>query len=142
MTVSVWYPLGWRHLGRGRLGDLLTADLRLALAGSTYTPADTHEWLSDIPQISGPGYVTGGQPVTGRGYDYDTVTGRCVLTCDPVQYTGAGFTARHGVLYLATGTPATSPLIARTTFDADVAPAGVTFAVPFPDGLLTIGPPA
>lgn len=142
--TAVVYPLAWVHLGRGRLGDLLTADLRVALLTSGYVPADTHEWFADVRayETVGVGYVAGGQAVTGRTLDYDTTAGKAPLTCYPAVFPAASFTARWAVLYLAGDAPATSPLVSRIDLGADVQPGGDAFTLTFSAALMRIGPGA
>ncbi len=135
------YRLAYRHLGRARYGDLLDADLRLMLATSAYTPADTDEW-ADVPgaaEALGPGYDPAGQQLAGVAFDDDPVTGRAVLTCDPVVFTAAGFTCRWAIAYVYTGDYATSALLSLTDLGADIIGTGDDLPISFPAGLLRIG---
>lgn len=136
------YPLTYRHLGRARV-DLLTADLRLALVTSAYSPAPGDEWFSDAQaaETSGPGYTAGGQALDNVEFDFDTEAGRAVLTCDPVTFDEPAFTARYGVIYAATGDPGTSPLLAYLDPGADLtADGGEPLVFTFTPGVLRLGP--
>lgn len=138
------YPLALRHLGLARV-NLLTADLRMLLADSTYTPvSDSHQWLSDVSgEIYGPGYTAGGQALTGREFDYYPAAGAGVLHCDDIVWQGLTGTFRWVVLYANTGDPGSSPLLsyfdtsAATGSDAD--PGGQPVTLTFPDGVLRLG---
>ena len=138
--ITTVYPQAYVHLGRGRYGDLLTTDLRVLLATSAYTPADTHTWLVDVNSNEvrdAPGYTPGGTPVTGRTYTLET-TGRGALGCFPVTWPEAGFTCRWAIVYAATADMTTSPLISRIDFEADVTPQGLDLTLTFA-ALLRIG---
>lgn len=142
--VATAYPQTWVHLGRGRYGDLLTADLRLALVSSSYTAADGHAWWADAQdfETAGPGYTPGGQQVTGRSLDYDPAAGRAPLGCYTVTWADAAFIARTAIAYVTTDDPATSPLLARIDLGVEVNPGGQDFNLTFSAGLLRIGPGA
>lgn len=140
-ATAVRYRLAGRHLGRGRIGDLLAADLRVMLAGAAYTPADADEWLSAVTayESAGPGYPPGGAPLQGRSFDYEAAAASNVLRCDPLLFPAAGFVCRYAVLYVATGDPAGSPLLSRVDFGVDIGGAGDDLPIPFPDGILHLG---
>lgn len=138
------YRLAGRHQLRGRFGDLLTADVRLMLTTSAYTPADADEWATTPAnaEASGAGYTAGGIALPNRTVDNVTAGGvtRAVLGCDPITFTDAGFTARWAVVYLNTGDPATSPLLSYIDLAADVSPAGEDLTLTFTDGVFRAAP--
>lgn len=137
------YRLGYRHLGRGRIGDLQTAALRLMLTTNAYTPAAAvDEWALTpaAAEAAGTGYTPGGAVLTGVTFDDDPGTGRSVLRCDPVLFADAGFIARWAVLYVLGGDYPSSPLLSFVDLGADVSPAGEDLLLSFPAGLLRIGP--
>lgn len=134
------YRLAYRHAARGRLGDLLTVDLRLMLTGTGYTPAATDEWLATpaAAEVSGAGYTAGGNPLVGRSVE-DEDPGRTVLRCEPPVFANTGITCRWGVLYRATGDPATSPLLSYVDFGAVIDPAGANLEITFTAGAFRLG---
>lgn len=140
--TATTYRLAYRHLGRGRAGDLLTADTRLALVTAAYTPADTDEWWSTLQaaETTGAGYAAGGLDLPNSTFDTDPATGRAVLGCDPLVLTDAGFTARWAVLFVNTGDPATSPLLSFVDLGTDISPDGADLQLAFPSGVLRLGP--
>lgn len=90
-------------------------DVKVALVESGYTPnRDTHEFFSDITnELSGTGYTAGGNPIDSQTVTQDNTDNEGVFDGLDVTWTGidAG-TAAGMVLYVDTGTPATSRLIA------------------------------
>lgn len=135
------YPLAFEHLGRGRFADLLTADVRLGLVTGGYTPGAADRWWATpaAHQTTGAGYVAGGVVLPHASFDLDSA-GRAALSCDPVVFTAAGFTARWAVVYVNTGDPGTSPLLSYVDFGADVSPAGADLQLTFPAAVFRIGP--
>lgn len=141
LTAAV-YPLAYRHMGRGRLGDLLTADVRIMLVTSGYTPTDTDEFVTTpgIAEARGASYYQGGMQLQNRGFDLNTTTGKAVLTADPILFAAAGWTARYAVVYVnnLAGYQA-APLISRIDLGTDVSPAGDDYTLTFSGGVLAIG---
>lgn len=140
--IAVPYPGSFEHFARGRVGDLLSADLRLMLATSSYPLAAGDQWLAATQgfEAAGAGYPAGGMALANQSVAVDPGTGRASLMCDPVVFAAAGFIARHAVIYLATGDPGTSPLLSHADFGADLDPAGGAFTAAFPSGVIRLGP--
>lgn len=138
------YPLVYRHLGRGRVGDLLRAEVRLGFVTAAYTPAAADEWWAGprAAEAYGAGYAAGGLALPNSTFDTDAATGRAVLGCDPLVITGAGFTVRWCVLFVSTGDPASSPLLSYVDLGAELSPAGADLPLSFPSGVFRIGPAA
>lgn len=93
--------------------DLSSASLKVALFPSTYTPnQDTDHFYSDISasEVTGTGYTAGGVAVTGT-LAYDAATNKWTLSFGQAQWTASTITARIAVLYVDTGTAATSSLL-------------------------------
>ena len=119
-----WYNKGLGHIVGGTI-DLDTADLRVLLTTSAYTPsATTHEFVSDITN-----------EVTGNGYARASLTGEAKTEVSPgvwmldstdPTWTAAGgsIVARYWVLYAFITNDAASPLIAYGLLDQT--PADVT----------------
>lgn len=136
------YRLSHRHNARGRLGDLLTADLRLMLVGAGYTPAATDEWAATpaAAEAVGAGYTAGGMALAGRAVEAESPNGRTVLRCDAPLFADTGVQARWAVIYRNTGDLATSPLISYVDFGELKDPAGADLEITFTDGVYRIGP--
>lgn len=133
------YGLTYKNLGLG-LFDFSADTFKMLLTTSSYTPNfDTHEFIDDVTsEITGTGYTAGGETLSGVVWTYDTGNDWCLLTCDPVEWTGATFSARRGVVYKDTGTASTSPLLCWVDFGADAAPVAVPFTVTFSSGLFRV----
>ncbi len=145
MPTAQWYAAAHQHLGLARV-NLLTAALRLYLAGPAYTPdLAAHTWASDLSgEVAGGSYPYGGVTIGGRDLaDAGDGTGAAVLTCTPVVVDDPQFLVRYGALYADTGDPGTSPLL--TLFDlgsAIDAAASPPLVLTFSAGLIRLGPPA
>ncbi len=140
MTISTAYGQAYKSLGLGRF-DFTAGTFKMALTGPGYSPdVDADEFFDDITgEIVGAGYTAGGLTLTGLAWTYDAVSRRCVLTCDPANWTPLTAAAvRFAVAYRDTGDPATSPLLSYVYFEADKAPAGSPFIVTFADGLFRL----
>lgn len=140
--IATPYGQSFKGLGLGRF-DFSSHSFKLLLATSAYTPNfDTDEYRADVTgEVSGVGYTTGGTALASLAWTYDPTNDRCVLTADPVVFSGANFTCRYGIVYRNTGTNATSPLLSWIDFGADVAPANVAFTVTFTDGVYRVRTP-
>ena len=119
-----------------------TDDAVVSLHTNTYTPnQDTHDYWDDATnEISGTGYSTPGQSLTGETFT-STLN---VITWDSTDpsWTTATFTARRAVYYVNTaGATSTDPLICWVDFGADEVVAAGTFTiVQHASGILTITP--
>ncbi len=142
MTISTAYGLAYKGLGLGRF-DFTAGTFKVALAGSAYTPdVDADEFFDDISnEIVGSGYTAGGLTLTGLAWTYDAVSRRCVLSCDPANWTPLTATIRFAVAYRDTGDPATSPLLSYVDFESDRTPTGSPFIVTYADGLFRLRTP-
>lgn len=116
MTTSTHYPLGLQNLIEKRIG-YLTDDVKAMLTTSAYVPDPAHQFVNQVTdEVVGTGYTSGGQSLTTKAV---TATGTALrLTSDNPSWTGT-FTARHLVIYVDTGDPATSPLLMRVDFETD-----------------------
>lgn len=98
--------------------------IKVALTTNTYTPdQDAHEYFSSVTnELSGNGYVAGGNTLSGKGLSYDAATNQSRLTASNTTFTASAgnvITARRAVVYKSTGTPSTSPLLGWVDFGAD-----------------------
>lgn len=107
--------------------------IKALLVTSTYVPdKDLHEFLDDVTnEITGTGYTQGGKAITNRSITVDNATDMAKYDGDDVQWLDATFTARGAVVYMDTGTPATSLLVAYLDFGVDKSIAGGSFTLQF-----------
>ena len=111
-AVMTLYPSFFEAMGKGQI-NLQTADLRLALMDSGFTPDDGDAFWGDVSgsEISGTNYTTGGKQLTGKAV---TLVGRRVkLTADNVVWNELTATFQWGVLYAYGGV---HPLVACIRF--------------------------
>lgn len=128
--ATVFYNVIKAQLLTGGI-SLENDDIKMALVTSSYTPdVDGDAIYTDISnEVSGGGYTAGGEDVTGGTVAQDNTGNRGVLDFDDVVWTGVTLTARGAVLYLDTGTPSTSLLIAYIDFGSDKSVTSGTFTV-------------
>lgn len=119
MTISKWYGSAFtRAFGSSGL-DVAGGTLKALLCDGTYVPdQDTHDFLTDVTgELTDPSY--GRVTLTGVSVTYDAATNRLVIDSDPYTFTALDDTFRFAVLFLDTGTAATSPLVKYTDFEAN-----------------------
>lgn len=112
--------------------DWDTDTIKVALVTSSYTPnQDTHDYWDDVSanEITGTGYTTGGATLATKTVGYTGGTNVTKFDADDVSWTSSTLTARYAVVYLATGTGSTSPLIAYVDFATDQSSSSGTFTV-------------
>lgn len=123
---NVVYPLARRECLRGGL-SLTSVTVKAVLVDTgQYTYSAAHEFLSDI--ISGARVATSGA-LTSKS---DTSPGGGVFDADDVTYTGlSGLSAEAIVLYIDTGSAATSRLLAYIDSAAGlpITPSGGDFTI-------------
>lgn len=121
----------------GKLGllngsiDLLVDTIKVALVGSGYTAdKDAHEFFDGVTnEVTGIGYTAGGKVIDNLEVAKDNANDRAALHGDDVVWSLATFTARAAVIYKATGSAATSPLIAFMDFGEDKIMSGEDFSL-------------
>lgn len=92
---------------------LALGTLKCILATATYTPdQDAHVYASSITnEASGTSYTAGGLTVTGGTVLIDTSTNKLTIDADDITTAGLSVSCRWGLLFIYTGSLATSPLI-------------------------------
>lgn len=123
--------------------NLATDTIKLMLVTSSYTPdvdADVFITSASGSEVSASGtYSAGGITLTITGSTDDT-DNEGVMDAADVSVTSATITARYGVVYKDTGTPATSPIIAVIDFGSNQTSTAGTFALAFAaEGILNLG---
>jgi hypothetical protein len=132
-----WYTRAGKHVAMGELiwKAVAGSTVKIALLTSAHTPnQDTHEFFSDISPnqvAAGGGYTAGGEVLTKIDASYDAATNTTILDANDVTWSASTITARYAVIYIDTGTPATSALLGYITFDAEQASANGNFVVEF-----------
>jgi hypothetical protein len=142
--ASFFYDTFWRDIQNGTI-DVDTDTIKVALVTSSYTPDQaTHDKFDDVTnEVSAAGYTAGGATLANIALQLDTTNHWCDVNADDVQWT-ANITARAAVVYMSTGTAATSPLIAYLDFGSDqTSSGGGTFTLQLnAEGLWRLGPAA
>lgn len=112
--------------------DFTSATVKVTLHTSSFAPdVDTTEFKSDLTNelATAGGYTAGGQTLTTVAVSYDAANDRAIITCDDPTWDPATFTARYAVIWIDTGTAATSPVVFWVNFGADQSPSGVPFVL-------------
>jgi len=113
------------------------------LVTSSYTPdKDAHDYFDDIipNEVSGTGYVSGGQTLENKAISQDNDNDRAEFDADDVSWNPSTITARAAIIYKATGTDSTSTLIAYIDFGADYSTTGEDFTIEWDsEGILYLG---
>lgn len=116
---TLWYPNGLRTCMRAGMGIAsVTGTLKFILLHDTYVlDQDAHDFLDDIVahETSGTGYTAGGFTVGTPTVTTDAPTNAAILDFDDIT-TAFSVLGCYGVLYVATGTNSTSPLMTITDF--------------------------
>lgn len=102
--ASVIYNSAILGLLTGQI-DLDTDTLKVMLVTSAYTPnVDTHEFRDDVTgEVTGTGYTTGGETLTGVTVTVNTATDQITLNADDVTWEDATITARWAIVYKSLG---------------------------------------
>jgi len=114
--------------------DLDTATVKLMLCTASYTPNKaTHVFKSSVNnEVTGTAYTAGGATVSG----VTTALASAVvkITADDVQWADSTIAnARYAVLYISTGSDATSRLIGYIDFGENVSSTAADFDVAWDD---------
>lgn len=130
--ADVIYNAFKKNIANGTI-DLDTDTIKVMLVTSAYTPdQDAHEFKSEVTnEISGTGYVAGGQALSNKAVSQDNINNKSIFDADDVTWTASTITARGAVLYKDTGNPATSPLICYMDFGSDRSSSNGDFTLQF-----------
>ena len=105
-------------------------------AAATATATGVTLTISD--EAVGTGYTAGGLALSSKTVTYTAGSNVLALDCADLSWATATVTARYLVVYIDTGSLATSPLIGYVDFGADVTSSGGTFLYTVPTaGLIT-----
>lgn len=114
--------------------------IKIALCTSSYTPdQDTHDYYDDITNelTTTGGYTAGGATLANCAVTYTAGTNVIKLDADDVTWSALTATFRYAVIYLSTGTAATSPLIGYVNLDTDRTASGEDYTIQWSaDGIL------
>lgn len=120
---TLWYVNGIRTCLRAGLGIAgVTGTPKFMILNATYVPdRANHVFVTSVSaaQVSGTGYTTGGITVGTPTVTADGPTLSAYLDFNDV--TGLSVTGCYGVLYVDTGTAATSPVLTLTDFSEGTA---------------------
>lgn len=134
MSSARLYPKAYSHWLTSP-----AAALNVALLTSSYSFSPDHSSMQDVyGETSGPGYTAGGQNIPGSVV-YDQGLQAVKLTAPDLDWPGASFSARYGLIYLVPSfVPAEQKLVALIDFGATLTADGDTFRLSSPNGLLTL----
>ncbi|MDY9922800.1 hypothetical protein [Methanobacterium sp.] len=97
--------------------------IKVMLCTNQYTPdQDTHEFKSDITnEVTGTGYIVGGQRLFNCAVTYDPVTKKIKLDSDDIIWLSSSITARYAVFYadIVSAEDTAKPLICFWDFGQD-----------------------
>ena len=122
-----------------------TATVKAMLVDNTYTlDIDTHSQKDEIDtlavEISGTGYTAGGMALANKAITRDDVNDWSKFDADDVIWSASTLTARGAIIYLDTGVPATSTLIAYVDFVSDKVSSAGDFVIQWhTDGVFRLG---
>lgn len=111
--------------------DLDTDTIKVALVTSTYTvDQDLHVDFGDITnEVVGTGYVARGDALANKTVTVDNVDNEGVFDADDTTWASSTITARGAIIYLDSGTDATSYLVAYLDFVSDQASSAGNFTI-------------
>lgn len=122
MAVSAkWYGNGLKAAFNKEV-DWDTDTIKVALCTSSYTPdQDAHDYFDDITNelATANGYTAGGATLASKTITYTGATNKLKLDAADTSWANTAFTARYAIIYLSTGTAATSPLLGYVDFGED-----------------------
>lgn len=107
-------------LGLGTLKAMAVTD--------TWVPnQDTLDYVNDVTnEAAGTNYAVGGITLTTPVVNVDTATNKATLDADNVATAGLSVSCRYWVVYVDTGTPSTSPVLAVVDLLGGVGSGNVT----------------
>lgn len=117
-AATLWYGLAHKKAYESMLA---LGTPKVMLVTATHTPnQDTHDFINDANanEGSGTGYSAGGVTLASVAVSYDTATNKVKIDADDVS--GISVSARWAIVYVDTGTAATSPVISYTDLSEGV----------------------
>lgn len=100
----------------------------MAVTDSWVPNQDTLDYINDANanEAAGTGYVAGGPALTTPVVNVDTSVNESTLDADNIATAGLSVSCRYWVVYVDTGTPATSPVLAVVDLLGGVGSGNVT----------------
>ena len=140
--ASVIYNEYKKQIGAIDWANTAGVDIRVGLVTSAYAPdIDVHANYDDITNElpTADGYTLGGVLTANRAIVIDTVNDWSEFDADDITWSASTLTARGAFVYLDTGTPSTSTLIAYIDFVADKSSSAGDFIIQWhTDGVFRI----
>lgn len=129
-VTAYWYGNALAQALGGNV-DFDGGTIKCALCTSSYTPdQDAHDYFNDISsEVSGTGYTAGGATLANCAITYTGATNTVKIDADDVSWATSTITARYAIIYVSTGTAATSPLLLYVDFGQDYTTTGATFTI-------------
>lgn len=112
--------------------DFDSDTIKVALLTSSYSPdQDAHDYFNDVSanEVSGTGYTAGGATLASKTATYDSANNVVILDAADTTWASSTITARYAVIYDATGTASTSPLIGYVDFGSDQSSTNGNFTI-------------
>jgi len=117
--ANLKYNKGFFELLSGNL-NFGTDSFKVMLVTSTYTPATTHNFRSDVTnEVAGTGYTAGGKTTGTITVTEDDGGNKAYIDCPDIVWGASTITARAAILYKDTGVAATDILVAYYDFGSD-----------------------
>lgn len=107
---------------------LALGTLKAMAVTDTWVPnQDTLDYVNDVTnEAAGTNYTAGGIALTTPVVNVDTATNKATLDADNIATAGLSVSCRYWVVYVDTGTPATSPVLAVVDLLGGVGSGNVT----------------
>jgi hypothetical protein len=121
-VTAFWYGLAFTQAFNKEISITEANKLYVALAASTYTPAqDTDNYWNDVQanEAAGVGYTANGASIAGASVLYTAGTNTWYFDATDVTWATSTITARYAVVYYSTGTASTSALLLYQDFGAN-----------------------
>lgn len=111
--------------------DWDTMSIKVMLTTSSYVPnQDTHIYKSSVTnEVSGTGYTARGATLTNKTIGYTAATNTIKLDAGDVTWTSSTITARYAIIYVDTGSDASSVLLGYVDFGTDQSSSSGSFTI-------------
>lgn len=113
------------------LNELTSVTVKAALLTNVYVPnVDDDNWNDVVAnEVVGTGYTAGGQALASKVVTQNNVADRGEFDAADVNWPVSTITARYLVVYIDTGVPATSTIIAIIDFGSDRSSTAADFTI-------------